>query len=569
MRAIKYLFGLILLGLSFAFGLAAQPETPVEEYAARRARLVEAVGGPVLIFGYEQKDLEEISIFHQEPNFFYLSGHEEPRAALLLVPQTDRAKAAGLPAEILFTPSQNRRSVVYDGLSVFPDTEGVEERTGFVAVEPVEELKDVLEKAARVFPLLYTLLPARPGEEVDSLHAQRWRDWLQTELPGVELADIRRLVNSMRVIKSPREIEAERWTNEVTRAGHLAAMRSIRPGMVEHELAAAMEYEFRREGCRPGYGSIVGSGPNSVILHYNAVNRKMEAGEVVVLDVAASCGNYTSDITRTLPVSGKFTKRQRQIYEIVLGAQQAAIAAVKPGMMLGGRGENSLNRIAREYIQKKGEEMGEDLQPYILHGLGHYVGLQVHDVGSYGRPLEAGMIITIEPGIYIAAENLGVRIEDVILVTEDGYEVLSDDIPKTIAEIERILIGQLGRTQRSFCIEPSGLVGYPPIGLQASIQGDVELRVTIGRSGRVKGVNAVSGHPVLALAASQTVSSSRFGCFQDSSDFPMHVTVLVKYKLVDRIEGVTRPWKVSFRSPRTIVFDGCVVRLHQKSDCWN
>lgn len=419
--------------------LTAQVETPVEEYAARRVRLVEAVGGPVVIFGYSAEDLEEISIFHQEPNFFYLSGHEEPGATLLLVPQTDRAKAAGLSAEILFTPKQNRRSVVYDGLSVFPDTEGVEERTGFASVQPVEDLPSVLRKVARVFPQLHTLLPARPGVEVDSLHAQRWRDWLQTKLPGVTLADMRRAVNSMRILKSETEIEAERWANAVTRAGHLAAMRSIRPGMIEYELAAAMEYEFRRKGCKPGYGSIVGSGPNSVILHYNVVNRKMKAGEVVVLDVAASCGNYTSDITRTLPVSGKFTKRQRQIYEIVLGAQQAAIAAVKPGMMLGGRGENSLNRIAREYIRQKGEEMGEDLQPYILHGLGHYIGLQVHDVGSYGRPLEAGMIITIEPGIYIAEENLGVRIEDVILVTEDGYEVISSDIPRKPGEIEAVI----------------------------------------------------------------------------------------------------------------------------------
>jgi Xaa-Pro aminopeptidase len=439
MRATKVFVGLILTVLLSAFTLAAQPETPVEEYAARRAHLLKEVGGPVVIFGYEQTDLTEFLPFQQEPNFFYLSGHEEPRAALLLVPQTDRAKAAGLPAEILFTPKQNRRSVVFDGLSVFPGTEGVEERTGFATVEPVEELQGVLEKTARVFPVLHTLLPARPRAEVDSLHAQRWRDWLQTELPGVELANMRGLINSMRVIKSATEIKAERWTNQVTREGHLAAMRSIRPGMIEHELAAAMEYEFRRKGCRPGYGSIVGAGPNSVILHYNVVNRKMEAGEVVVLDVAASCGNYTSDITRTLPVSGKFTKRQRQIYEIVLGAQQAAIAAVKPGMMLGGRGEESLNRIAREYIIARGKEIGEDLAPYILHGLGHYVGLQVHDVGSYGRPLEAGMMITIEPGIYIAKENLGVRIEDVILVTEDGYEVISNDIPKTVKDVEAVI----------------------------------------------------------------------------------------------------------------------------------
>ena len=357
----------------------------------------------------------------------------------MLVPPTAQARAAGLPPEILFLPRSNRRAVVYDGLSVFAGAEGVEEKTGFVAVRPLEELKSVLKKARKAFPALYTLLPARPGVEVDSMHAARMQAWLEKELPGVKLEDMRAEVNALRLIKSKMEIAAERWTNEVTREGHLAAMRLIRPGMVEHELAAAMEHEFRRRGCKPGYGSIVGSGPNSVILHYNEVNRKMEAGEVVVIDVAASCNGYTSDITRTLPVSGKFTKRQRQIYEIVLGAQEAAIKAVKPGMMLSGNGENSLNRIAREYIRKKGEEIGEDLTKYILHGLGHYVGLQVHDVGSYRQPLEAGMIITIEPGIYIAEENLGVRIEDVVLVMENGYKVISSDIPKKPGEVGQIM----------------------------------------------------------------------------------------------------------------------------------
>jgi Xaa-Pro aminopeptidase len=202
-----------------------------------------------------------------------------------------------------------------------------------------------------------------------------------------------------------------------------------------------MEYTFKRAGCeRSAYIPIVGSGFNSTVLHYSQNRRQMQAGELVVIDVGAECAGYAADITRTLPVSGKFSPRQREIYEIVLGAQNTAIAAVKPGMSFARTGENSLYRIAYDYINTHGKDRkGEPLGQYFIHGLGHHIGLQVHDAGNPTRVLAPGMIVTIEPGIYIPEENLGVRLEDIVLVTEDGAVLLTESLPRTIKEIERAM----------------------------------------------------------------------------------------------------------------------------------
>jgi Xaa-Pro aminopeptidase len=191
-------------------------------------------------------------------------------------------------------------------------------------------------------------------------------------------------------------------------------------------------------GCeRSAYAPIVGSGPNSIVLHYSANRRRMDSGEVVVMDVGAECSGYASDVTRTVPVSGKFTARQREIYEIVLGAQKAAIAAVKPGAKIRGQGK-SLYQIAYDYINTHGKDLhGEPLGKYFVHGLSHHVGLEVHDESDINAPLKAGMVITIEPGIYIAEENIGVRIEDMVLVTENGAKVLSAALPREAPEIEK------------------------------------------------------------------------------------------------------------------------------------
>jgi Xaa-Pro aminopeptidase len=185
---------------------------------------------------------------------------------------------------------------------------------------------------------------------------------------------------------------------------------------------------------------MIASGPNSVVLHYSANRRRIEPGDLVVMDAGGEYKGYATDVTRTIPATGKFTPRQREIYDIVLAAQKAAIAAVKPGMSLLGGSSTSVRKIALDYIETHGKDMhGGSLGKYFVHGLGHFVGLEVHDPGSFDRRLEPGMVITIEPGIYIPEENLGVRIEDTLLVTAGGAEVLSSALPKEADEIEKLV----------------------------------------------------------------------------------------------------------------------------------
>src|SRR3979490_9411 len=188
------------------------------------------------------------------------------------------------------------------------------------------------------------------------------------------------------------------------------------------------------------YGLIVGAGPNSTALHYDRLSRKMEDGDIVVLDVGAQYSGYSADITRTLPANGKFTPRQLEIYNIVLGAQNAALAALKPGMDLCRKDDKSVNKISRDYINSHGKDRhGKSLGQYYIHGLGHNIGLNVHDPGEYCNPLQPGMVVTMEPGIYISEENLGVRIEDDVLITETGYKLLSERLPRNPDHIEKII----------------------------------------------------------------------------------------------------------------------------------
>ncbi len=241
--------------------------------------------------------------------------------------------------------------------------------------------------------------------------------------------------------KSEAEIALIQKATDASVRAHRAAWQMLAPGDYEYEVAGTMVGSYMKEGCRRGsYAPIVGSGPNSVTLHYSRNSRQMDSGEVVVMDVAAECGNYASDITRTLPANGKFSARQREIYDIVLGAQKAAIAAIKPGMTLGRTTPNSLSKIALDYINSHGKDLhGEPLGKYFIHGLGHHVGLDVHDLSEANDPLKAGMVITMEPGIYIPEENIGVRIEDVVLLTETGAKILSAELPSDPDIIEREL----------------------------------------------------------------------------------------------------------------------------------
>jgi Xaa-Pro aminopeptidase len=254
------------------------------------------------------------------------------------------------------------------------------------------------------------------------------------------MADARPLITRLRTTKSPSELALMRRAVNASIEAHFAALKATRPGIWEYEIAALMKYEFERLGCEwPSYPPIVGSGFFSTVLHYDQDDHPMQAGDVVVMDVAGSYSGYASDITRTLPVNGHFTPRQREIYDIVLGAQNAALAAARPGARIG-RGQGSLDQIARDYINSHGQDLhGKQLGQYFIHGLSHGVGLNVHDPMEYNRPIEAGMVITMEPGIYIPEEKIGVRIEDMILITKDGYELLTRRLPRNADEIEAMM----------------------------------------------------------------------------------------------------------------------------------
>jgi Xaa-Pro aminopeptidase len=246
----------------------------------------------------------------------------------------------------------------------------------------------------------------------------------------------------MRQVKSSGELAFLTRAIDLSLDAQLAAMKMMRPGLYEYQVAAKMVDVHAMGGSEAeGYAPIVGAGPNSTVLHYDKLSRKIEDGDIVVLDVGAQYSGYSADITRTLPANGKFTVRQREIYEIVLSAQNAALAAIKPGAHFSCKGKkDGLMNIAYDYINSHGKDReGRPLGQYFIHGLGHNIGLNVHDPGEYCSPLQPGMVVTVEPGIYIPEENLGVRIEDDVLVTESGYKLLSERLPRDPDEIERII----------------------------------------------------------------------------------------------------------------------------------
>ena len=340
---------------------------------------------------------------------------------------------------ILFLPPRDAREEKWTGPKLAPGDANVSAQTGFPVVLRASLLQSELDQALKSFPKIYTAVTAQP-ESGEESHQREMLASLRKIAPLASTSDIQMTLAKMRAVKSAGEIALIRKATEASIEAHLAALKAVRPGVHEYEVGARMKYEFERLGCEwPAYSPIVGSGVNSTVLHYGRNDREMKAGDLVVMDVAGAYGGYTSDITRTLPASGRFTPRQREIYEIVLGAENAALAAVRPGVKLR-RGKNSVHEAAADYINTHGKDLkGNPLGQYFIHYIGHSVGLNVHDPIDYEQPLEPGMVVTIEPGIYLPDEDLGVRIEDLILITSDGYEMLTRRLPRTVEEIERLM----------------------------------------------------------------------------------------------------------------------------------
>ena len=364
----------------------AREKEPSTEYKTRRDRLAARIKGNVLVLRAVAE--QELVKYEQEPNFHYLTGFDQPDAILLLDAASDP------PQEFLFLPERRPDAERWTGPKLGPGPEA-ERATGFSRVLATSEFDAVLKRVSEHATAVYGLKEAEKD------------------------------IAYLRQVKSPTEIGLLEKAIQITLKAEEAAARTIAPGKVEYEVQASLEYEFTKNGAeRPGFPSIVGSGPFSTILHYNDSTRRMEAGDVVVVDIGASYSGYSADVTRTYPVNGKFSPRQREIYQIVLDAQKAAIAKVKPGVRI-----SDMHNAAMSYIRSKGYEK------YFIHGTSHHIGLEVHDAGETSRPFEPGMVITAEPGIYIPEEQLGIRIEDDVLVTADGHRVLSN-FPKEISEIE-------------------------------------------------------------------------------------------------------------------------------------
>ncbi|MGE5570170.1 MAG: M24 family metallopeptidase [Rhodospirillales bacterium] len=398
---------------------------PNEEYRARRQKVRSELGDAVLVlFGNTERDVAGLRhAFVQEPNFYYLTGWLEPNAILLLTPDT----------EMLFLPPRDPASERYTGRKIAPGDESATEATGFEKVLPAAQFEAQFKRALESRTSVYTLPGTSGAEKLKSLAPLR------------EFRDAVPMLARHRAVKSKREIEMIRRSVDATVEAHRAAWRRIAPGLYEYQVAATMTFAMQDNECeRNAYAPIVGSGPSALVLHYAKNSRKMDAGELVLMDVGAECSAYAADVTRTVPVSGRFTPRQRELYEVVLGAQKAVLAAIKPGVIMGANrtAPNSLYKVAYDYLNEHGKDAkGNPLGKYLTHGVSHHVGLQVHDApaASYSQPLEAGMVITVEPGIYIPEESIGIRIEDTVLVTPDGAEVLSAALPKEPDEIEKAM----------------------------------------------------------------------------------------------------------------------------------
>jgi Xaa-Pro aminopeptidase len=425
--------------------LAAQERRerePNSVYAQRRAKIAAEVDVPVVLWGYTgDEEASQAYVFEQEENFYYLTGHNEEGAGLVILPATQSSRSAwDGPRELFYLPAKDPQKERWNGVRMSANDPGIEDRTGFAAVKPFPEMRATVEKLAKIYSGFYTILPYK--KELGGYpHEKEVIEWLQLVAPQAKPKDIRAKIEALRQIKSTGEIGFLTKAIELSLDAHMEAMRMMRPGLYEYQVAAKMVEVHAKGGSEAeGYAPIVGSGFNSTVLHYDKLGKKIDNGDVVVLDVGAQYAGYSADITRTFPANGKFTARQREIYDIVLGAQNAALAALKPGMDLCRKGDKSVFKISYDYINSHGKDLhGKPLGQYYIHGLGHNIGLNVHDPGEYCKPLQPGMVVTMEPGIYIPEESLGVRVEDDVLITETGYKFLSERLPRDPDQIEKIM----------------------------------------------------------------------------------------------------------------------------------
>ncbi len=419
---------------------------PNSDYHARREALAKKIGGVVVLFApMESEGPNDLYGFRQEDNFYYLSGLTLPGAAFLIAPATEAKGdvAARSYTEILFLPPRNLTQEKWTGPKLGPENPEAPKITGFDRVEDMTKLpEDVMQTFSGVRPVVYTDVAAS-GQTSASTGPL---EFLKNVNSFLGFQDVKQMIYSLRTTKDAGELALIRKAVDASVAAHFAAFKAVKPNVNEREISAVMEYEWGKRGCeRPAYAPIVGSGFYSTVLHYSDDDNVMKSGDVVVIDAAGEYSMYASDITRTFPINGHFTARQREIYDIVLGAQQAAEAAFKSGKSTMKRDSpDSLYKVAYDYINTHGKDLhGDTLGKYFIHGLGHPVGLNVHDSTDRDAPLGPGQVFTIEPGIYIPEENLGVRIEDDYYVDQEGKLIkLSAALPSKAEDVEKLMAGK-------------------------------------------------------------------------------------------------------------------------------
>jgi Xaa-Pro aminopeptidase len=428
------------------------------EFDRRRRQLMRLIGEDGIAIlpaaPIRQRNNDVDYNYRQDSDFYYLTGFNEPDAVAVLIPGRAAAEY------ILFLRERDPEREFWDGKRAGPA--GAVEEYGADDAFPIEDIDEILpgllEKRSRVF---YTM---GLNQEFDQ-HVVSWVNTLRAQArtgthPPQEFVSLDHVLHDMRLFKSRAEVVLMRRAGEIAAGAHVRAMRFCRPGRMEYEVMAELLHEFNRHGADISYHPIVGAGPNSCVLHYRDNNARMNDGDLLLVDAGCEFGYYASDITRTYPVGGRYTDAQRAIYEVVLEAQHAAIAKVKPGnhwnephdaavraITLGlkriGLLKGSLTNLIRSGAYRR----------FFMHRTGHWLGMDVHDVGDYKvgeewRVFEPGMVLTVEPGIYIAAGsrgvpkkfwNVGVRIEDDVVVTRNGCEVLTDGVPKEPDQIEALM----------------------------------------------------------------------------------------------------------------------------------
>jgi Xaa-Pro aminopeptidase len=428
----------------------------MQRYAERRKRLAAAMGCGIAVLATapeRPRNRDSHFPYRFDSHFYYLTGFSEPDAALVLV-------AGPQPRSILFCREKNEERELWEGFRHGPDA--ARERFGVDEARPIASLDQALEQLLENQPSLY--YPVGAAAEWDS-RAMHWLNAVRARArAGVtapeRLQDVRVLIDEMRLLKDEDELAVMRRAAGISAAAHRRAMHAARPGKMEYEIEAELLYEFRRQGAQfPAYWPIVAGGANACVLHYVSNDASLVDGDLLLIDAGCELDGYASDITRTFPVNGRFTPAQADVYQLVLAAQLAAIERVRPGSAWNEPHDAAVRVLAQGLLDLRllhgtlDEALEkESYKRFYMHRTGHWLGLDVHDAGEYKlggawRALAPGMTLTVEPGLYIrpaddvpaAFGGIGIRIEDDVLVTAGGREVLSTEAPKRIDDLEALM----------------------------------------------------------------------------------------------------------------------------------